>query len=261
MLGRFSTAARLTLLAAAFAAMSVYMMLHLESSAREHFMTIDPAERASMSSSTLMMQPQLQDTVLVCNGTDVAVDAEMVYWKVQTILLRTSFPDAKLNTPISLPKLIPDDAAYVSPLLLGHQVEQFLTFEYISGGWNNVRMAIECVLVLAHATGRTLVLPPRCIIPPPASFPLLLYVASSTVIRRSHPPLCTGRSCTCWARTVRWASRTSWTCRRCAAAAACASLRPTPFYSKQASVGVGKSVMVVSRRGGGGEWWPPRTQT
>ena len=29
------------------------------------------------------------------------------------------------------------------------------------GGWNNVRMAMETVLVAAHAMGRTLVLPPE----------------------------------------------------------------------------------------------------
>ena len=36
----------------------------------------------------------------------------------------------------------------------------YLTFELDSGGWNNVRMGVECVVVFAHATGRTLVAPP-----------------------------------------------------------------------------------------------------
>ena len=35
-----------------------------------------------------------------------------------------------------------------------------MTFEPDNGGWNNIRMGIECVLVLAHYLRRTLVLPP-----------------------------------------------------------------------------------------------------
>jgi hypothetical protein len=35
-----------------------------------------------------------------------------------------------------------------------------MTFEPDGGGWNNIRMAMETVVVLAHAMGRTLVLPP-----------------------------------------------------------------------------------------------------
>lgn len=42
----------------------------------------------------------------------------------------------------------------------GASEEQFLTFEYDAGGWNNIRMAVECMLVFAHVTGRTIVLPP-----------------------------------------------------------------------------------------------------
>ena len=37
---------------------------------------------------------------------------------------------------------------------------QYLTFELDVGGWNNVRLAVELMVVLAQATGRTLVLPP-----------------------------------------------------------------------------------------------------
>ena len=38
---------------------------------------------------------------------------------------------------------------------------RFLTFEPDPGGWNNVRMSLETIVVLAAATGRTLVLPPN----------------------------------------------------------------------------------------------------
>lgn len=39
--------------------------------------------------------------------------------------------------------------------------DKYLSFEYDNGGWNNVRMSLECLLVVAHAMGRTLVIPPQ----------------------------------------------------------------------------------------------------
>ena len=39
--------------------------------------------------------------------------------------------------------------------------EKYLTFEPDHGGWNNIRMAMETALVMSHAMGRTLVLPPE----------------------------------------------------------------------------------------------------
>ena len=38
---------------------------------------------------------------------------------------------------------------------------KFLLFEPDRGGWNNIRMAAETAMILAHASGRTLVLPPE----------------------------------------------------------------------------------------------------
>jgi len=53
---------------------------------------------------------------------------------------------------------IPEDSDYKSPF---YDEEKYISFEPDGGGWNNIRMAYETILVLAHATGRTLVLPPE----------------------------------------------------------------------------------------------------
>lgn len=55
---------------------------------------------------------------------------------------------------------LPGDASYLSPMHDAGE-ERFLTFEPERAGWNNNRMAMETASVIAHATGRTLVLPPR----------------------------------------------------------------------------------------------------
>lgn len=62
---------------------------------------------------------------------------------------------------------IPSDASYLSPMhplndpYTPDDTERFLTFEPDHGGWNNIRMAMETALVMSHAMGRTLVLPPE----------------------------------------------------------------------------------------------------
>ena len=62
---------------------------------------------------------------------------------------------------------IPSDASYLSPMhplndpFTPDDTERFLTFEPDHGGWNNIRMAMETALVMSHAMGRTLVLPPE----------------------------------------------------------------------------------------------------
>ncbi|KAL7480764.1 hypothetical protein ACHAW6_006426 [Cyclotella cf. meneghiniana] len=55
---------------------------------------------------------------------------------------------------------IPSDASYVSPMYEEGN-DKYLTFEPDHGGWNNIRMAMETALVMSHAMGRTLVLPPE----------------------------------------------------------------------------------------------------
>lgn len=66
---------------------------------------------------------------------------------------------------------IPVDALHVSPFHRqrrrnnqtedDNEWEEYLTFEPDEGGFNNIRMAMETILALAFAMGRTLVLPPE----------------------------------------------------------------------------------------------------
>jgi len=53
-----------------------------------------------------------------------------------------------------------NDQQYRSPFIDESQGAKYVTFEPDVGGWNNIRMQMETVLVFAAATGRTLVLPP-----------------------------------------------------------------------------------------------------
>jgi GDP-fucose protein O-fucosyltransferase len=56
---------------------------------------------------------------------------------------------------------IPRDAHYVSPFFNPQHGPKYLTFEPDEGGFNNIRMAFEDAVVMAVATGRILVLPPK----------------------------------------------------------------------------------------------------
>jgi hypothetical protein len=52
---------------------------------------------------------------------------------------------------------VPSDTTWHSPL---YKPNQYVTFEPDEGGWNNIRMSMETCVMIALATGRTLVMPP-----------------------------------------------------------------------------------------------------
>lgn len=74
---------------------------------------------------------------IICRGR--SIKSEVVYWK----------PSKK-------------DLEYESPITPHHHehADIYLSFEYDHGGFNNIRMGIESLIVATHAMGRTLVLPP-----------------------------------------------------------------------------------------------------
>lgn len=65
------------------------------------------------------------------------IAAEMVYWED-----------------------IPSDSQFKSPIGQHDTTKKYLTFEPDGGGFNNIRMSLETIVVMAHAMGRTLVMPP-----------------------------------------------------------------------------------------------------
>jgi hypothetical protein len=75
--------------------------------------------------------------LLQCDGK--LVDSEIIYWKI-----------------------VPGDNVFESPITPHHDLhhDRYLSYEYDVSGWNNIRMGMECLVVLAHAIGRTLIIPP-----------------------------------------------------------------------------------------------------
>jgi len=75
---------------------------------------------------------------LKCKGQQLT--SEVVYWKI-----------------------VPGDHDYESSITPHHDNHhtKYITVAYDFAGWNNIRMGLECMIVFAHATGRTLVIPPQ----------------------------------------------------------------------------------------------------
>lgn len=53
------------------------------------------------------------------------------------------------------------DQTFKTPFLSTGEDEKYITFSIDKGGWNNVRMSMEIIFVIAAVTNRTLVLPPK----------------------------------------------------------------------------------------------------
>lgn len=56
---------------------------------------------------------------------------------------------------------IPSDAHYTSPFYNPNEEEKFLLWDVDPAGLNNKRLSFENFVLLAHAMGRTLVMPPK----------------------------------------------------------------------------------------------------
>ena len=104
----------------------------------DNYRRIASNDLQSKSEQTKLHTSTSKKGVLMCNGTQV--DSEVIYWKV-----------------------VPGDAEYESPITPHHgeHHDKYLTFEYDHGGWNNIRSSLECIVIIAHAMGRTLVVPPQ----------------------------------------------------------------------------------------------------
>jgi hypothetical protein len=95
---------------------------------------------ANVKKRVLNLESQTKLAELNCEkfgGPSQEVAQEMVYWED-----------------------IPSDNRFVSPFFREGETK-YLTFEPDGGGWNNIRMAMESVIGLAVAMGRTLVMPPQ----------------------------------------------------------------------------------------------------
>jgi hypothetical protein len=70
------------------------------------------------------------------------------------------------------------DQEFSSPFLAKGD-EKYISFTSDRGGWNNIRMSMEIIFVIAAATGRTLVLPPKKPLYRLRVSPVLLFLVAS----------------------------------------------------------------------------------
>lgn len=105
----------------------------------EHEIDPDVAKRLHAKG---VKKPRHRKGTLTCKGKKI--DSDVIYW-------RDVEGDADYVSPIIPP---------TDPSAHGVDATRYLSFEYDAGGWNNMRMSMECLIILAHAFNRTLVLPP-----------------------------------------------------------------------------------------------------
>lgn len=98
-------------------------------------------------------------------GTDSATNMQPVDDDVHKVAglscAKHGGPSDDLASEMVYWKDIPEDASYVSPFREYGPAKKYLTFEPDEGGFNNIRMAMETAVAMAHAMGRTLVMPPE----------------------------------------------------------------------------------------------------
>jgi hypothetical protein len=115
--------------------------------------------------------PRIQDVMssymAFWNDPRGARDAEAVH--PNTAVWNTNHPHPFLPTPLPMPKPLPtlNHTDMSDPLVSRHNRlswakmrGKYLTFEPDTGGWNNLRMSFENILLYAAVSGRALVLPP-----------------------------------------------------------------------------------------------------
>ena len=99
------------------------------------------------------------------SGTDSAANTQPVDDEVHKVAglscTKHGGPSDELASEMVYWKDIPEDASYVSPFREYGPAKKYLTFEPDEGGFNNIRMAMETAVAMAHAMGRTLVMPPE----------------------------------------------------------------------------------------------------
>eukprot|EP01062_Namystynia_karyoxenos_P029061 TRINITY_DN21907_c0_g1_i1.p1 TRINITY_DN21907_c0_g1~~TRINITY_DN21907_c0_g1_i1.p1 ORF type:complete len:817 (+),score=105.89 TRINITY_DN21907_c0_g1_i1:100-2550(+) len=100
----------------------------------------DPAARRAAKGTQHAADPPSERATLSCSTDPPGVPdpPELAYWRS-----------------------VPSDDHYVSEYRDRGPADKYVLFEPDAGGWNNVRMALETVIVFALLTGRTLVMPQR----------------------------------------------------------------------------------------------------